>query len=60
MELAPDFSFPVYNLGIAYLKKGNKSLAMKHFVKYLDMSEKTLTPEERRQVEAYIQQCRQK
>jgi len=60
IELDPDFAFPVYNLGIAYLKKGNKSLALKYFLKYLDMSGKNISSEERQQVEAYIQQCRQK
>ena len=60
VELDPDFAFPVYNLGVAYLKKGNKSLALKYFLKYLDMSGKNISSEERHQVEAYIQQCRQK
>ena len=60
VELDPDFAFPVYNLGIAYLKNGNKSLALKYFLKYLDMSGKNISSAERHKVEAYIQQCRQK
>lgn len=60
VKLDPDFAFPVYNLGIAYLKKGNKPLALKYFLKYLDMSGKKISSEERHQVEAYIQQCRKK
>ena len=60
IDLDPDFAFPVYNLGIAYLKKGNKSLALKYFLKYLDMSGKNISSAERHKVEAYIQQCRQK
>ena len=60
VELAPDFAFPVYNLGVAYLQKGNKSQALQYFTRYLKMSGKTLTPEDRQRVEAYIKQCQQR
>jgi tetratricopeptide (TPR) repeat protein len=58
LELNPDFDLPIYNLGVAYLEKGNKAQALKHFEKYLVLKDKTLSPEERREVEEFIKNCK--
>jgi arylsulfatase A-like enzyme/Flp pilus assembly protein TadD len=58
LELSPDYDLPLYNLGVAYLEKGNKARALKYFEKYLLLKSKTLTPEERREIEDYIRKCK--
>jgi tetratricopeptide (TPR) repeat protein len=58
LELKPDFDFPVYNLGVAYLEKGNKARALKYFVRYLLLKKNTISPQERREVEALIRKCK--
>jgi arylsulfatase A-like enzyme/Flp pilus assembly protein TadD len=57
LELKPDFDFPVYNLGVAYLEKGNKAQALKYLQRYLFMKKNTISPQERREVEDLIQKC---
>jgi arylsulfatase A-like enzyme/tetratricopeptide (TPR) repeat protein len=58
LELNPDFDLPVFNLGVAYLEKGDKAQALRYFEKYLLLKNNTLSPEERREVEEYIKNCR--
>jgi arylsulfatase A-like enzyme/Flp pilus assembly protein TadD len=58
LELKPDFDFPVYNLGVAYLEKGNKTQALKYFERYLLLKKNTISPQERRDVEALIRKCK--
>jgi tetratricopeptide (TPR) repeat protein len=58
LESNPDFDLPIYNLGVAYLEKGDKARALKHFDKYLALRDKTLSPEERREVEEFIKACK--
>jgi arylsulfatase A-like enzyme/Flp pilus assembly protein TadD len=58
LEVRPDFDLPIYNLGVAYLEKGDKAQALKYFEKYLQLRGKTLSPEERREVEEFIQNCK--
>lgn len=60
LELSPKDNFLVLNLGKAYLEKGDKAKALKYFERYLSLREFTVSPEERRRVEAYIQKCKQK
>jgi len=57
-ELKPNYDFPVYNLGVAYLEKGKKAQALKYLKKYLAIKNDTLTFEERRKIEALIQRCK--
>ncbi len=59
VELAPDFDFPIYNLGVAHLEKGNKTRALKYFERYLVLKEDELTPEERRKINAFIKKCKE-
>ena len=58
LELNPDFDLPIYNLGLAYLEKGDKAQALKYFEKYLALKGKALSPEERREIEDYIKNCK--
>jgi arylsulfatase A-like enzyme/Flp pilus assembly protein TadD len=58
LQLDPDYDFPMYNLGLAYLEKGDKSQALSYFERYLALKKETLSPAERRKVEAYIQMCK--
>jgi len=58
LQLDPDFDFPMYNLGLAYLEKGDKSQALEYFELYLALKKETLSLTERRKVEAYIQMCK--
>lgn len=58
LELEPDYGFPLYNLGIAQLQKGNKSRALKYFERYLFLNYRNLSPEERRELEALIMKCK--
>jgi arylsulfatase A-like enzyme/tetratricopeptide (TPR) repeat protein len=58
LELSPDFDLPIYNLGVAHLERGNKAQALKYFEKYLAVRGKTLSPEERREIEEFIKKCK--
>jgi len=58
LELDPKFAFPVYNLILAYLEKGEKTRAYEHCQKYLIIRGKEITLEERNEINALIQKCR--
>jgi len=58
LELDPKFAFPVYNLILAYLEKGEKAKAYEHCQKYLIIRGKDITLEERNEINALIQKCR--
>ena len=57
-ELDPKFAFPVYNLILAYLEKGEKARAYEHCQKYLIIRGRYITLEERNEINALIQKCR--
>ncbi|MBE0711131.1 MAG: hypothetical protein IH583_02025, partial [Candidatus Aminicenantes bacterium] len=56
--LDPKFAFPVYNLILAYLEKGEKAKAYEHCQKYLIIRGRDVTLEERNEINALIQKCR--
>jgi len=60
LELNPEDAFVILRIGIAHLDMGNKTRALEHFEKYLALKGNSISAEERRQVEDYIQKCRQK
>ena len=60
LELNPNDYFLVYNLAMANLEIGRKSQALKYFEKYLVLKKDTISSEERREIEALIQQCKKK
>jgi tetratricopeptide (TPR) repeat protein len=57
-ELDPQFAFPVYNLALAYLEKGEKAKAYEQCQTYLIIRGKNITLEERNEINALIQKCR--
>ena len=59
VELDPDYDFPIYNLGVAYLEKEDKTQALKYFERYLVLKGDALTPEERREINAFIKKCKE-
>jgi tetratricopeptide (TPR) repeat protein len=60
IELNPADDFVLLNLGKAHLEKNNKTVALKYFERYLGLREDTLSPEERREIDALIRMCKQK
>lgn len=60
LELNPSDDFVLLNLGKTHLEKDEKTLALQFFEQYLRLREDSLSPEERREIEAFIQKCKQK
>jgi arylsulfatase A-like enzyme/Flp pilus assembly protein TadD len=60
LELNPEDDFVLLNLGKAHLEKDEKTLALKYFEQYLRLRKDSLSSEERREIEALIQKCKQK
>ncbi len=58
LELDPKFAFPVYNLILAYLERGEKTKAYEYCQKYLIIRGKAITLEERNEINTLIQKCR--
>jgi arylsulfatase A-like enzyme/Flp pilus assembly protein TadD len=58
--LDPGFAMPIYNLAGAYLEKGNKAKALEYCEKYLLARGRDMTAEERREIGALIQKCKEK
>jgi arylsulfatase A-like enzyme/Flp pilus assembly protein TadD len=56
--LDPQYDLPVYNLAVASLETGDKTKALNLFRKYLALKGDSISPEERRDVESLIDQCR--
>ncbi len=59
LEVAGEDDFFILNLGLAYFESGNKKSALEHFEKYLRLKGPTLSPEERRKIEALIEKCKE-
>lgn len=60
VELNPEYSFALYNLGLSYLEKGDKIVALSYFTKYKEKHYPFLSPEERNELDALIQKCKEK
>lgn len=58
-RLDSKYDLPVYNLGIAFFNKGEKSQALKYFEKYLELKNNTISPDEKRKIENLIKECKQ-
>ncbi|MGZ5495833.1 MAG: sulfatase-like hydrolase/transferase [Candidatus Aminicenantales bacterium] len=58
VALDPSYDLPVYNLGLALLETGDKARALDLFRKYLVLKGDAITPEEKRDVQSLIDQCR--
>jgi len=57
-ELDPGLDYPVYNLALAYLDKGDKSLALKFCERYLEIKGTQITPEEKNEILSIIDKCK--
>jgi arylsulfatase A-like enzyme/Flp pilus assembly protein TadD len=57
-ELNPKFDYPVYNLAVAYLEKGDKAKALAYCQKYLEIKGNGITSEERRDIQSIIDKCK--
>jgi arylsulfatase A-like enzyme/Tfp pilus assembly protein PilF len=58
LELSPEDDFLILSLGKAHLDMGNKSRALEYFEKYLSLTEHSISPQERQEIEGYIQKCK--
>ncbi len=58
VELDPKYDYPVYNLALAYLDRGDKTRALEYCQKYLTLKGSNLTAEERQEIESLIQRCK--
>ena len=59
VDLNPAYGFSVYNLGMAYFRKGEKGKALEYLTRYLELERENLSTEEREKIIALIQKCRQ-
>jgi len=59
LELKPDFGFPLYNLGLVYLDRGDKSEALSYFNRYKEIFYSSLPQREKEKLDALIQKCLQ-
>ncbi len=60
LELRPDFDYPLYNLGLTYLAKGERSQALIFLTRYKAKFYDTLSPEEKNKLDTLIENCRRK
>jgi hypothetical protein len=58
VELKPDYAFALYNLGLAYLLKGEKALALEYLQKYKARFYTLLPPREQQKLDELIAQCK--
>lgn len=58
LELKPDYGHALYNLGLAYLDKGDKASAYAYLNRYKENYSRSLSPSERKKLEALIQECK--
>lgn len=58
VALDPAYDLPVYNLALALLETGDKTRALGLFRKYLVLKRDSITPEEQRDVQSLIDDCR--
>jgi len=59
LQLQPGINHAVYNLGLAYLKKGNKSKALSYFSKFKNTpSYFKFSLMEKEKLEKYVEECK--
>ena len=58
VALDPDFHLSLISLGMAYLAKGDKTTALNHLERFLKLRKDSLSPDERKRVDALITQCK--
>ncbi len=60
LEIEPTFSFPLYNLGLTYLELGKKEKSLKYFQQYKNYHYERLPMAEKKQLDQFIQKCKEK
>jgi Flp pilus assembly protein TadD len=58
LELNPEYDFPLYNLAVAYLEKGDPTRALAYGQRYLAVKGNALTAGERKEIESLIEKCK--
>ncbi|MCX6567720.1 MAG: sulfatase-like hydrolase/transferase [Candidatus Aminicenantes bacterium] len=58
LELDPSFAFAAYNLAATYLEKGDKAKALENCQRYLLIRGRSITAEERQEINALIQKIK--
>ncbi len=58
LELNPDLSLLFYNLGLAYLEKGDKVKALDSFIKFKEKHGTDLSARESQDLDSLIQKCK--
>jgi superkiller protein 3 len=58
LQLAPDLSQVLYNLGFAYLEKGERARALEYFLKYKEKVYQFLSPPEKQELDELIRRAR--
>jgi tetratricopeptide (TPR) repeat protein len=58
LELAPEDDFLILRLARAYFDMGNKDKALGYFERYLSLKGQALSPDERREIERLVQECK--
>jgi tetratricopeptide (TPR) repeat protein len=58
VAVEPRDDFSTYNLGLAYLRKGEKAKALRWFEAYLALKKDKLTADEKNRIEELMARCR--
>ena len=58
LRLAPDLSQVLYNLGFAYLERGEKARALEYLLKYKEKVYRVLSPAEKQELDELIKRAR--
>jgi arylsulfatase A-like enzyme/Flp pilus assembly protein TadD len=58
VEFDPGHKFALYNLGTAYLDKGDKAKAFMYLTRYKELYDRSLSPEEKAALDADLEKCR--
>jgi len=58
VELKPDFSYPLFNLGLTLLEQGDKERALGYLIRYRDLAYASLPEAEKRALNDVIARCR--
>ncbi|MCJ7565385.1 MAG: sulfatase-like hydrolase/transferase [Candidatus Aminicenantes bacterium] len=58
VELDSKYDYPVYNLALAYLDRGDKTRALEYCQRYLTLKGSNMSAQERQEIESLIQRCK--
>ena len=58
LSLNPNYDLALYNVGLAYLEKGDKKQALQSFLRYLQVKGRTISEAEQKEIADLIEKCR--